>query len=315
MYSVECISLSDRRPAEQPASAVVCLGNFDGVHIGHRALFQTATEIRARQKGKVACAVLCFRAPSTDFLSSRHPAHLSTLEQKLELFYEAGMDYAYLIDFPSIRHLSPDEFANDVLRDTCHACAVVCGFNYRFGAGGRGNPEDLKRLLTVEVAVQNEITVGGETVSSTRIRNLLTEGNAAEAAQLLTRPYSIRAEVLHGKSLGKRWGFPTLNQRFPQESLIPRHGVYLTDCEINGRLYRGISNVGTRPTVDCDAAVNCETFVLDFSEDVYGSLVTVSFLEYLRPEQKFESEDALREQIQKDVQAARSRPAPDERSV
>ena len=315
MYSIECISLADRKPTELPRSAVVCLGNFDGVHIGHRALFETAKELRSRLGNETACAVLCFRAPSTDFLSSRTPSHLSTLEQKLEIFYEAGMDVAFLIDFPSIRHLSPDEFAIDVLRDTCHACAVVCGFNYRFGAGGRGTPEDLKRLLTVEVAVQDEITVDGETVSSTRIRRLLSEGNATEAARLLSRPYSIRAEVLHGKSLGQSWGFPTINQRFPKNMLVPRHGVYVTDCEIDGKHYRGITNVGTRPTVDSDAAVNCETYVLDFSEDVYGSLVTVSFLEYLRPEQKFESEDALREQIQKDVQAARSRPLPREGGI
>lgn len=315
MYSIERISLADRTPTNAPRASVVCLGNFDGVHIGHRALFETARSIRARLGKEVSCAVLCFRSPSTDFLSPSRPAHLSTLEQKLELFSEAGMDCAFLLDFPSIRHLSPDEFAEEILRDACRAAAVVCGFNYRFGAGGRGTPEDLKRLPNVEVAVQNEITVDGKTVSSTRIRALLSEGNAAEAARLLSRPYSIRTEVLHGKSLGKSWGFPTINQSFPKNMLVPRHGVYVTDCEIDGKHYRGITNVGTRPTVDTDAAVNCETHVLDFSENIYGSLVTVSFLEYLRPEQKFETENELREQIRKDVQAARRRSLPREGSI
>lgn len=315
MALLECISLADGKTIQNPKPSVVCLGNFDGVHIGHRALFETAKKLRAHLGMQVATAVLCFRKPSTDFLSSKQPAHLCTLEQKLRLFGELGMDYAYLIDFPTIRTLSPAAFANDIIHDACRASAVVCGFNYRFGAGGKGTPDDLKVLLGIEVAVQDEIRLDGETVSSTRIRNLLSKGNAADAARLLSRPYSICAEVVHGKALGKSWGFPTINQSFPKNMLIPRHGVYLTDCEIDGIHYRGITNVGTRPTVDSDAAVNCETHVLDFSEDIYGRFVTVSFLEYLRPERRFETEDALREQIEQDVQAARSRPIPREGSV
>ena len=305
MSSLQCIFLPDRTPSAFPRDCIICLGNFDGVHLGHRALFEAAKALRARRGDAVACAVLCFRAPSSDFLSADPTPHLSTIEQKLELFRDAGMEYAFLIDFPEIQSLSPAEFATEILRDACHASAAVCGFNYRFGKGGVGTPEVLKSVLGIEVVVQSEITDGGETVSSTRIRRLLSEGNAAEAARLLTRPYAIRAEVVHGKSLGKVWGIPTVNQNFPPKMLIPRHGVYITECEIDGKRYRAISNVGEHPTVDHGAAVNCETYILDFCEDIYGKTVTVSFLGFLRPEQKFESADALKEQIRRDIQAAR----------
>ena len=305
MRSLQCICLRDGTVADFPAESIVCLGNFDGVHLGHRALLKSAKEIRARRMGSAACAVLCFRAPSTDFLGADKIPRLCTLEQKLEQFRECGMDYAFLIDFPEIRALSPDEFAAQVLRDACHATAVVCGFNYRFGKGGVGTPETLKRILDVEVSVQDEVRIDGDTVSSTRIRRLLSDGRANEAAKLLSRPYTVRAEVIHGKALGKTWGFPTLNQNFPSEMLIPRHGVYITDCEIDGRHLRGVSNVGSHPTVDSAATVNCETYLLDFDGDVYGKTVAVSFLEYLRPEQRFDSEEALKEQIARDIQAAR----------
>lgn len=305
MRSLQCIRLRDGTVSEFPAQSIVCLGNFDGVHLGHRALLESAKEIRARRMGSAACAVLCFRAPSTDFLGTDKIPRLCTLEQKLELFRACGMDYAFLIDFPEIRDLSPDEFAAKVLRDACHATAVVCGFNYRFGKGGVGTPETLKRILDVEVSVQDEVRIDGDTVSSTRIRRLLLDGRANEAAKLLSRPYTVRAEVIHGKALGKTWGFPTLNQNFPPDMLIPRHGVYITDCEIDGRHLRGVSNVGSHPTVDSDASVNCETYLLDFEGDVYGKTVAVAFLEYLRPEQKFDSEEALKEQIARDIQAAR----------
>lgn len=308
MQSLQCICLRDGKVSDFPSESIVCLGNFDGVHLGHRALLESAKEIRARSKDGVSCAVLCFRAPSTDFLGAEKTPRLCTPGQKLDLFRECGMDYAFLIDFPEIRSLSPEEFAAQVLRDACHATAAVCGFNYRFGKDGVGTSETLKRILDAEVAVQDEVCIDGATVSSTRIRKLLLNGRAKAAAKLLSRPYAIRAEVIHGKALGKNWGFPTLNQNFPPDMLIPRHGVYITDCEIDGHHLRGVSNVGSHPTVDSAAAVNCETYLLDFDGDVYGKTVTVSFLEYLRPEQRFDSEETLKIQIARDIQAARQYP-------
>ena len=250
-------------PAAFPTASVICLGNFDGVHLAHRALLREARRLCSTEYPQAACAVFCFRAPSSDHLTPNRIAHLCTLEQKLERFRNAGMDYAFLIDFPEIRDLSPDAFATDILRNGCHAIAAVCGFNYRFGKGGTGTPALLEKTLRIPVSVQSEICVGGETVSSTRIRRLLLEGCVEEANALLTLPYSFTAEVIHGKALGHKLGFPTVNQAFPPKMLIPRHGVYITDCEINGKHYRGVSNVGAHPTVDEGAEVNCETHILD----------------------------------------------------
>ena len=200
--------------------------------------------------------------------------------------------------------LSKEKFATEILRDLCHCVCAVCDFNYRFGNKGSGAAEELSALLGAPVKIQEAICSNGETVSSTRIRRCLVEGDVRGAAALLTRPYSFTAPVLHGKALGKTWNLPTVNQNFPPKMMIPRHGVYVTDCEIDGKHVRGVSNVGTHPTVDRDAAVNCETPWLDFCGDLYGKEVTISFLEYLRPEQKFATADELRMQIGKDIAAA-----------
>lgn len=302
MPMLQCIRLSTRETHSIPPKTVLCLGNFDGVHLGHRALLRRAVEIRQDKHPDAATAVFCFRSPSTDTLSPT--PHLSTLDQKLDLFAQNGIEYAILGDFPSMRELKPEEFITVVLGEECHAVAVVCGFNYRFGKGGKGTPATLGEKID-DVAVVSEYKALGDTVSSTRIRRLLLDGNAHEAAALLARPYSIESEIVHGKALGQKMGIPTINQSIPSPMLVPRHGVYITDCEIDGMHYRGISNVGVHPTVDDGAAVNCETHLLDCNADLYGRLCRVSFLEFLRPEKKFESIDALKEQIARDIGAAR----------
>ena len=293
------------QPVDFPKAAVLCLGNFDGVHLAHRALMNTARELRAHRLKDAVCGAFCFDPPSSDYFCQDAPAHLSTIEEKLARFAACGMEYAYLASFDALRNMPPEQFATEILRDRCHTVGAVCGFNYRFGYKGAGTPETLQSILKIPVEIQNEITAEGETVSSTRIRVLLREGRAEEAARLLTLPYALKAEVLHGKELGRQWGFPTVNQQFPYASLIPRHGVYVTECILSdGRKYRGVSNVGSHPTVDENAVVNRETHLIGFEGSLYGEQITVSFLHFLRPEIKFESAEALRKQITADTRAA-----------
>ena len=303
MPMLQCICLSTKESQPIPQKTVLCLGNFDGVHLGHRALLRRAVEIRQDKHPHAVTAVFCFRAPSTDTLSPT--PHLSTLEQKLDLFAECGIEYAILGDFPAMRELTPEEFITNVLQRECRAVATVCGFNYRFGKGGKGTPALLSESIA-DVSIVSEYKELGDTVSSTRIRRLLLDGNARDAATLLSRPYSIASEIVHGKALGQKMGIPTVNQSIPTPMLVPRHGVYITDCEIDGVCYRGITNVGVHPTVDDNAAVNCETHLLDCNADLYGRVCRVSFLEFLRPEEKFASIDALKEQIARDTEAARN---------
>ena len=306
MSMIESICLIENKHAALPDECVIALGNFDGVHLAHRALLRLAKKMRDESFPNAACTVFCFREPSSDFLSDASPAHLSTLAQKLEYFREEGVEYVFLVDFPTVKNLSPDIFATELLQGKCRCVAAVCGFNYRFGKDGAGTAKQLSTLLSCPVLVQNEISVDGETVSSTRIRKLLLEGCVKDAAALLTRPYVFSANVVHGKSLGHKLDAPTINQFFPSKMLIPRHGVYLTACEVDGRVLHGVSNVGVHPTVDADAKVNCETYLLDFSGDLYGKSVRISFLKFLRPEQKFNDEAALRQQIHADIEAARN---------
>lgn len=303
MAPLICYDLRTLSKIGIPQETVLCLGNFDGVHLAHRMLIRSAVELRNREFPRAVCGVFCFRGLSSDFLSENPPEHLSSERERLDLFRESGAEIAILAEFPTVRDLLPEDFAKAILRDTCHCSAVACGFNHRFGKGGSGTPELLSKFLPV--TVQPPISEGGECVSSSRIRALLKSGEPEQAAKLLARPYSIEGEVLHGKQLGRKLGFPTANVNFPPLALIPRYGVYLTDCVVDGVHRCGVTNVGIHPTVDRTAQANCETYLPDFTGELYGKTVKIAFLRFIRPERCFSSTPELREQIAKDVETAR----------
>ena len=301
----ELISLQPNRNITSiPEATVLCLGNFDGVHIAHRMLLRTAKELRDQKAPDAMCGVFCFHDLSGDFLKSGIPSHLCTEEQKLERFREEGMDFAIFAHFPSLRNLSPESFVKEILIEKCHCIGAVCGFNYRFGISASGNVDMLQSLLKAPVIIQPEVKIHGTTVSSTYIRSLIKNTDMEAAAELLTLPYGFTAPVRHGKKLGRKLGIPTINQSFPDKMLIPPYGVYITDCIIDSMHYRGVTNVGVHPTVDESAPVNCETFLLDFSSEIYDKQVAISFLKFLRKEEKFENTDALCAQIKQDVERA-----------
>ena len=308
MPRVKYISFQTEQSNAISEANILCLGNFDGVHFAHRALLRQAKKLQAEQMPFAKCGVLCFERPSADFLSSNPPKHLTTLEQKLKYFADEGMDFAFVADFEALQGLSPEDFVKDVLIGECACRAAVCGYNYRFGNRGAGTDTLLKELLAPQpvIAVQ-PIYLDGDTVSSTRIRALLAEGKMKEANELLTMPFSFTAPVEHGKALGRRLGTPTVNQTLPDEMLIPARGVYLTRCTIDGTSYFGVTNIGTRPTVDSNAALNVETYLLNFDGDLYQKEIRVEFLDFIRPEKQFASVEALQKQIQEDIKTARER--------
>ena len=305
MTSIKYISFQTEQKLAVSEANILCLGNFDGVHLAHRTLLRKAKKMQAEQLPHARVGVFCFEKPSTCFLSSNPPAQLTTLEQKLQYFADEGMDFAYIADFKALQGLSPEEFVNDILVSQCSCKAAVCGFNYRFGKGGKGTPELLQSLLGKSfVTVQPAVEYNGTTVSSTRIRELLKQGKVKEANTLLTTPFSIVAFVEHGKGLGRHLGSPTFNQIQTEEMMIPAHGVYLTRCKIDGCSYYGLTNIGIRPTVDVDAKVNFETHLFNFDGDLYNKELCVEFLDYIRPEQRFENTEALQKQIQQDIKTA-----------
>ena len=305
MAFVSCISLATMTKVTPPAASVLCLGNFDGVHLAHRELLNSAKKLRSRLSADTACGVFCFSTSPANYLSATPPPQLCTFEQKLELFRTCGMDYAFVADFPSVRNLSPDEFIQ-VLKKECNCVGAVCGFNFRFGKQGAGTAELLKQSLNAPVEIQEAVLHANEPISSTRIRKLLLEGDAKDAALLLGRPYSFTSSVIHGKRLGHKLGAPTINQQIPDKMLVPAYGVYVTECEFEGNRFRAVTNVGVRPTVEENAGVNCESYLLNFDGDLYEKTVTTSFLARIRPEKQFSSQEELQEQIHRDIDTARN---------
>ena len=302
-----CVALPFGIPCEIPDETVLCLGNFDGVHLGHRSLLQAAKDLQKSAFPKAACGVFCFHGLSSDFLSKNPPKHLDSEESRLAKFAACGMSFVIFADFARICDLSPEEFITSVLLSTCRAKAVVCGDNYRFGKGGTGTTDLLARTNGLSSVVLPELPIDGLPVSSTRIRHLLeVDGDAESASRLLGSPYALNAVVEHGKGLGHKLGVPTLNQSFPENALIPRHGVYLTETLVDGATYPGVSNVGLRPSVEKTEIANCETNLLSFSGSLYGKTVTTRFLAYLRPEKTFASENELQQAILDDLQKAKT---------
>ncbi|MBR7098765.1 MAG: riboflavin biosynthesis protein RibF [Clostridia bacterium] len=302
---MSCVSLKTGETVPIPEQAVLCLGNFDGVHLAHRALLREAVRRRDLELPSASVGVFCFRELPAQYLSTSFEGKLCDNEERMARYAECGIEFVVWADFLELRGLSAEQYVSDVLIDVCHAAAVCCGFNHRFGQGGKGDAVLLERIFGARLWLQSEIVIDGATVSSSRIRTLLKEGKPEIALQLLGTPYAIKSTVLHGKALGRQMGTPTVNQRFPTDFMIPRHGVYVTECSVGGQTYRGVSNIGYRPTVDSDGEVNCETYLLDFEGDLYGQSMTVRFLRYLRAERRFKDIETLKKQIQKDIDAAR----------
>ncbi len=284
----------------------VALGNFDGIHVGHQEIIKTC--VAEAEKDGLVSVVWSFR---------RHPEHIMkgnfssgniiSNRDKEKILKNMGVSHLMLEDFERVRDLSPEIFCEEILLRRLSAKKVFCGFNFRFGKGGAGDAAFLKEYLEargVKVFTAEPVCYEGKTVSSTRIRTLLGEGDVKGAGALLGRPYSIRFPVLHGKRLGTRIGFPTLNQVFPEEYVTPKKGVYAVRVLFDDKEYFGVCNVGSRPTVDCDDRILAETHLLNFSGELYGKDVRVEFHKFLRAETRFSSLEELKTQIGKDREEA-----------
>ena len=286
-----------------PEGLTAALGSFDGVHLGHAELIGEAVK-NARERGR-ASAVWTFSDESSSLPGKQGMRSITTLGEKLELFAELGADYALLADFGQVRDLSPREFVEGMLKRDCGVRTVVCGFNFSFGKGGAGDPAVLSELMGEEnCIIVPPVCVDGSPVSSSAIRRLIESGDAEEAAKLLGRPFFIDFPVVHGKELGRTIGLPTINQDFPAGHVIPEKGIYACLVDIGDRSYPGVSNVGTRPTVDNSGRINCETHIIGYSGWLYGENIKVSFYKRLRGEKKFPDVASLKAQIERDAASA-----------
>lgn len=279
----------------------VALGFFDGVHEGHKAVINAA--VKYSRENNIPAVVWTFiNSPKKTALS------ITDNDERKALFEAQGVDI--LIAFPfseDVKGLTKDEFVNTVLKDCLNAEKVFCGFNYSFGAGGKGTPEELKKLCEsqgISVEISDEISVQDETVSSTKIREYIENGFPEKAGRLLGRPYSINGTVSHGKKLGRTLGFPTANIKIGENKVIPKDGVYFTVTEFEGKRFYGITNIGTNPTVE-DTQRRAENFIFDFDGDLYGKEIKIEFLKYIRGEKKFDSVETLAKQVKKDIETAK----------
>lgn len=292
---------------QAPPHSVLCLGNFDGVHIGHRALIQATVCAKEKLLSSLAdlkSGAWLFETPPSVALNKQQPPQLMTLREKLLCFAALGLDYAFLADFAELRDLNPSDFVENVLKQACHCVYAVCGFNFRFAKMASGDADTLMKLMEGRGETVECVTLDGEAVSSSSIRLLLAEGNTEKANRMLGGPFTLTAKVLHGKARGKHLGVPTINQHFREGAIRPAGGVYISRTQIEGTRYPSVSNVGTRPTFEDGSSVNCETHILGYDGNLYGKTLAVEFLKRLRGEISFSSVELLKKQLQEDIAAA-----------
>lgn len=281
----------------------MAIGKFDGIHIGHRRLLE---EILSRKDSLKTC-VFTFDPPPAVLFGCPDTRTLTTREEKRLLFGRMGVDI--LIEFPMNQETAataPEAFAREVLAEQMQARFLAAGTDLSFGAKGAGNAALLRRLgseLGFEVKTIDKIRMDGEEVSSTLVRGKVEAGQMEGAERLLGMPYLIAGEVVRGKQIGRTLGFPTVNILPGKDKLLPPNGVYFSQVRYGERLYRAISNVGCKPTVSDERIMGVESYLYDFSGDLYGEHVEVYLHRFCRPERHFESVEALREQLQKDIAA------------
>ena len=286
---------------------VLALGTFDGVHIAHRALLESAVEFK-KAIGATRVGAWCFSDTPASFFKKDTAPLLTPLDERISLLLSTGLDFVAVGDFADFCTMKAEDFVTDVLVSKLGCVGTVCGFNHRFGMGAKGDSELLKALLgSDKVLLKDEIKYDGVTVSSSVIRALISSGEIDRANSMLGRPYSVRSKVISGKQLGRKLQFPTANILFPTSSVPPKSGIYATVCRIGNEEFMGVSNVGVRPTITDGSdshEFNCETYIIDFSRDIYGEDITVEFHKFIRDERHFTSVDELKAQIAKDTQAA-----------
>lgn len=272
----------------------VALGFFDGLHIAHRRVID-------RVLNKANSCVMTFK---TEGFSDKT---LMSDETKLEMLESLGVRFVVFLDFIEVKDLSPESFVREILVEKLNAEFVACGYNFRFGKNAQGSARDLLKIcgeFGIKTEIVDEFDSGGNAVSTTRIKSLLKEGKVKEASTLLGYRYFIEDTVIHGRKLGREYDFPTANQRIEKGRFTPKFGVYASRVTADGKTYIGVTNIGVKPTVSDEKTVLCETYLQGYNGDLYGKIIRVELVEFIREEKKFTDVSALFEQIKSDKQKA-----------
>lgn len=301
-----CMSEEEWRREMGGTATVATIGNFDGVHRGHRQILDRVSD-RARTNGERAVIATFDPHPTRVLRQDAAPQMITTLEQRLKLCEAAGLDAALVIPFNAeFARLSPEEFARQILGETLHCSAVFVGENFRFGHRQEGDTTllaELGKSLGFTVGVVPSVRLRGQVVSSTLVRRAISSGRVERAGRMLGRPFALTGEIQRGTGQGRKLVVPTLNLAYEQE-LLPGRGVYATEVVVGRKLYRAATNVGLRPTFQ-GHVLTVESHLLGFSEELTSGSMEVHFWKRLRDEQRFASPRELRRQVLVDIERAR----------
>ncbi len=290
-----------------PKTTVLCLGNFDGVHVGHKRLICETVNIKnklSQLNGNIQSGVLFFRSSPREFITGVTVPLIINQVEKLRIFKELGLDYAFIYDFEDVVDMSTNSFVSKILQNDLGCIHAVCGYNFRFGKKASGDACDLLKLMDGNATVIDKVSVDGIDVSSSNIRSFIANGDVMRVNLLLGRNYSISGTVIHGKKLGRTIGIPTVNMQIDKGYAVLKNGIYISQIKIGDKTYRSVSNIGIRPSVKDNDLINCETHIIGFDGDLYGKNLSVEFLDFIRDEKKFDSIDELKSQILKDIKTA-----------
>lgn len=303
------LSYPDNYLVSQSESYALAIGFFDGLHKGHQEVIQTA--IKEAKSLRIKSAVMTFNPHPSHILGDgkNKVGYITAFEDKLALLESLGVDAVFVVDFnKALSSLSSQQFVDFFIKQL-GVKHVVAGFDYSFGAKGAGTMEDMANLSNgvYETTVVGKVTDQADKISSTRIRQSLGEGKVEEVSGLLGRNFRTIGKVVHGAKNGRKLGFPTANVLPPSDSILPLNGVYAVRFIVDGQTYNGVCNVGIKPTFEeVQQQAMVEVHLLDFDGDLYGKDVMVDWIQFIRPERKFESFDALIKQIGQDKETAKT---------
>lgn len=291
----------------QNSNNYIALGSFDGLHIGHLSLIYKVVDVAKQNNGK--SMVFTFRNhPKTLINKEDAPKLLMSNDRKVEILRIHKVDIVCFQEFNlEFMKMTPKEFV-EFLVVKYNVKGFVVGFNYKFGYKNLGDVELLKQLQDeygYELYVMEQCTYKDEVISSTRIRKSLEDGEVLDASKMLSLPYTLSGEVIHGKKLGRTIGFPTVNLKCNENFILPKVGVYYTNIKVNNNIYKGITSVGNNPTVE-GKALTVETYILKFNQNIYGQKINISFIKKIRDIKKFNSVAELKNQLEKDESFAKN---------
>lgn len=294
----------------------VAIGKFDGVHLGHKKLLDQILQAKA---DGLKATVFTFDPPVEELFGRSKGKifgdflYLTTKEEKRKIMESMGIDY--LVEFPidlETAAIEPEDFVNDYIKKSLNAKLIVCGDDLSFGNKGRGDFRLLKSMANecdFEAMSIDKVRVADKVVSSTAVRDYICNGQLSDAANMLGYNYFLSGAVVKGNQIGRSFDVPTVNLDIPANKLIPENGVYYSNLYIenDSKVYKSITNIGRKPTIKDDNAVNAESFIYDFSENIYGKEIKVELLEFRRKEMKFENLSTLEKTIKADIEAGRNR--------